>query len=54
MAEIKLKHGARLELHIAIGRSRHDTKWKNKTVTWTQLLEKVGIRRRGRSGSNRI
>ena len=41
MAEIKLKHGARLELHIAIGRSRHDTKWKNKTVTWTQLLEKV-------------
>lgn len=41
MAEIKLKHGARLELHIAIGRNRHDTKWKNKSVTWAELLTRI-------------
>ena len=41
MAEIKLKNGARLELHIAIGRDRFEKKWKNKTVTWTELLERI-------------
>ena len=41
MGEIRLKHGAKLELHIAIGRNRQETKWKNKTVTWTELLERI-------------
>ena len=43
MAEIKLKNGARLELHIAIGRDRFEKKWKNKTVTWTELPPNTAI-----------
>lgn len=38
---IKLKHGARLELHIAMGRSRHEKKWKNTSMAWGDLLARV-------------
>lgn len=41
MPEITLKHGARHELHIAVGCSRHETTWKNKTVTWLELLKRL-------------
>lgn len=39
--DIKIKHGARLELHIAVSRNRYETKWKNKTVTWGDLLKRL-------------
>ena len=41
MSEFALKHGARLELRIAVGRNRYEKKWKNKTVTWAALLSRI-------------
>ena len=40
--EIKIKHGASQELHIAVGRSRQETKWKNTTTTWLDFLKRIG------------
>lgn len=37
---IKIKSDA--ELAIATGKSRFETKWKNKTMTWSALLTKLG------------
>lgn len=38
---MELKYGARLELEIAIGRNRKETKWKNSRITWSALLDKL-------------
>lgn len=40
--EIKIKHGSSQELHIAVGRSRQETKWKNTTTTWLDFLKRIG------------
>lgn len=29
------------KLSVAVGQSRHETKWKNKEITWSQLLKKL-------------
>lgn len=41
MENIKLENGGQLELHIAVGRSRYEAKWKNKTFTWAELLTRL-------------
>lgn len=38
---INPKYGARLELHIAVGSNRYNKKWKNKTMTWPELLARL-------------
>lgn len=38
-----LKHGAKLVLPIATGRSRRETKWKNGSITWGDLLTKLEV-----------
>lgn len=40
MEEIKLKYGARLELHIATAKTVESKQWKNTMLTWEQLLKK--------------
>jgi hypothetical protein len=39
--DIKITHGASQELHIAVGRSRQETKWKNTTTTWAEFLKRI-------------
>lgn len=36
-----LKHISNLELKIATGRSRRETKWKNGSITWSALLDRI-------------
>lgn len=36
-----IKHGAKLVLPIATGRSRRETRWKNGNITWGELLTKL-------------
>lgn len=38
---MNIKHGAKLVLPIATGRSRRETKWKNDNITWGELLMKL-------------
>lgn len=37
--EIRIKHDG--DLAVATGRSRHETSWKNKQVSWSKLLERL-------------
>lgn len=38
---MELKHEPTKELNIAIGKSRHSAKWRNTTITWGELVEKL-------------
>ena len=40
---MELKHEPTKELNIAIGKSRHSAKWRNTTITWGELVEKLKI-----------
>ena len=41
---LKLKHDGAVEL--ATGRSRYETSWRNREITWGQLLAKVSQTKR--------
>ena len=36
------------QISVAIGRSRKETKWKNQTMTWVQMVEKLSTTTRTR------
>lgn len=42
MEQPKIRHAPRKELHLSVGASRTAKSWKNITLTWEELIERLG------------
>ncbi|HEM2699223.1 TPA: DNA primase [Streptococcus suis] len=42
MEQLKIRHAPRKELHLSVGASRTAKSWKNITLTWEELIERLG------------